>query len=346
MTIRIGLIGCGKIAQAHIRGYQEAPDLAQVVVCCDEWSAELAQATAQDLNAAATTRWQDVIERSDVDAVSICMPHFLHAEIAIAAADAGKHVLVEKPMGMNLAESRRMVEAVEAADTVLMAGQNQRFMAEHRQIKELLDQGAIGRVVAVRFDCNQFLKRMYPEGSWMFSKEKTGGGMVICTAVHKLDLLRYLFGEIARVSAFVGHTGLNYDMDNEDIAAIILEFESGIIGEGFYLFAAHQAPIPTATGELTVFYGENGIIHNVMGWHIYSTEIEKYSGGLTRLPIRPQPYRDSIVAEVRHFLESIRDGAEPLTSGRDNLGTMAAIDAIYRAAETRTVVELEKTQKE
>lgn len=342
--IRIGLIGCGKIAQAHIHGYRAASDLARVVICCDEWSAELAQSTADSLGADATTRWQDVIERSDVDAISLCMPHHMHRDIAVAAAEAGKHVLVEKPMAMNLAEARQMVEAAERAGIVLMAGQNQRFMEEHRQIKQLIDDGAIGRVVAVRFDCNQFLKRMYPEGSWMFSKEKTGGGMVICTSVHKLDLLRYLFGEIARVSAFVGHTGLNYDMDNEDIAAMIVEFENGIIGEGFYLFAAHGVPIPTTTGELTVFYGEKGLIHNVLGWHIYSTEIEKYSGGPTKLPIRQHPYHDSIAHEVRHFLECIGSGEAPITSGRDNLGTMAAIDAIYRAAETRTVVELEKTQ--
>lgn len=340
MTIGIGLIGCGKIAQGHADGYKTAADLAQVVVCCDEWSEAQARDLAGQFGAAVTTRWQEVIERSDVDAIDICMPHYLHEPIALAAAAAGKHILVEKPMALNAKQARAMIAASERAGKVLMVSQNQRFMADHMAIKALLDQGAIGDIVAVRFDCNQFLKRMYPEGSWMFSKDKTGGGMVICTAVHKIDLLRHLLGEVRRVSSFQARTGLNYNMDNEDVAAILLEFENGIIGEGFYLFAAHKVPIPTTTGELTIIYGQKGVIHNVMGWHIYSTEIPQYSGGLTRLELPQLPYRDSVQASVRHFLESIVNGTEPITSGQDNLKTMAVIDAVYRAAETGTVVEV------
>jgi predicted dehydrogenase len=94
----------------------------------------------------------------------------------------------------------------------------------------------------------------------------------------------------------------------------------------------------------TSFYGEAGIIHNVLGWHIYSTQIPEYSGGVTKPDIHPFPYGDSVAAEIRHFLECIGNGAEPLTSGRDNLGTMAVVDALYRAAETKTVVKVEKTK--
>lgn len=345
MTLRIGIVGCGKIAHGHAQGYLAAPELGEVVVCSDDWSADAAQAMAAKFpNAQAVNHWQAVIDRPDVDAISLCMPHYLHAPIALAAAAAGKHMLVEKPLGMNLAEARAMVDAAEQAGVVLMAGQNQRFMTDHRAVKELLDQNAIGRVVAVRFDCNQFLRNMYPEGSWMFSKDKTGGGMVICTAVHKIDLLRYFFGEVKQVASFQARTGLNYNMDNEDVAAILLEFENGIIAEGFYLFAAHRIPIPTATSELTIIYGEKGVIHNVLGWQIYSTEIPQYSGGLTKLEWATPPYRDSLEREIRHFLECIRDGVPPLTSGRDNLGTMAVIDAVYRAAETHAVQLVEPTQ--
>jgi predicted dehydrogenase len=346
MTIRIGLIGCGTIGRLHAEGYRLAADLAQLAVCCDEWSEEAARNVAEPAGADVTTRWQDVIARDDVDAISLCMPHYQHVEIALAAAQAGKHMLVEKPMAMNLREAKAIVAAAERAGVVLMVGQNQRFMADHQAVKELLDRDAIGRIVAVRFDCNQFLKNMYPEGNWIFSKAKSGGGMVISTAVHKIDLLRHFFGEIRQVSSFQGHTGLNYNMDNEDIAAILMEFDNGIIAEGFYLFAAYKVPIPTTTDELTIIYGEKGIIHNVLGWHIYSTDIPEYSGGVTRLELPQQPYVASVVAELRHFLECIRDGKEPLTSGRDNLGTMAVVDAIYQAAATHTVVQGEKTQQD
>src|SRR4051812_1211359 len=115
MTIRVGILGCGKIARLHAQGYKTASDLCQVVVCCDEYSIELAQNMAKDFGAAVTNRWQDVIERNDVDAVSICMPPYQHAEIALAAAAAGKHVLVEKPMAMDMAECKQMVAAAEKA---------------------------------------------------------------------------------------------------------------------------------------------------------------------------------------------------------------------------------------
>ncbi len=355
MTIRIGILGCGKIARLHALGYKTAADLAQVVVCCDEYSVELAQKMAAEFNAPefnvpefnvdVTTRWQDVIERGDVDAISICLPPYQHAEIALAAAAAGKHVLVEKPMAMNLAECQQMVAAAHAAGTVLMVGQNQRWQPEHIKIKDLLDRNAIGRIVAIRFDCNQFVTHMYPPDSWIFDKELSGGGMIAQTAVHKIDLMRHFFGEIDEVSAFNGYTGLNAGYKpggNEDISAFLMNFDNGIVGEAFYLFAAYKVPIPTATGELTIFYGDKGIIHNVMGWHIYSTEIPEYSGGITKLDIHQHPYTDSVNAEVRHFLECVGNGQEPLTSGRDNLGTMAVVEALYQSAAEKRVVKVAK----
>jgi len=345
MITRVGILGCGKIARLHALGYQTANDLAQVVVCCDEYSVELAEKTAAPFGADVTNRWQDVIERDDVDAVSICMPPYQHAEIAQAAAAAGKHILVEKPLGMDLAESRRIVAAAQEAGTVLMVGQNQRFQPEHVKIKALLDSDAIGRIVALRFDCNQFVKNMYPPDSWIFDKKLSGGGMVAQTAVHKIDLMRHFFGEITEVAAFQGHTGLNPGYEpggNEDIVAFLMTFANGIVGEAFYLFGAYKTPIPTMTNELTVFYGDKGVIHNVLGWYIYSTDVPEYSGGLTKLEIPSYPYSDSVNAEIRHFLECIRDGKEPITSGRDNLGTMAVVEAIYKAAATKSVVKVEQ----
>ncbi len=347
MTIRVGILGCGKIARLHAGGYQAAGDLAQVVVCCDEYSIELAEKMAAPFGADVTDQWQAVIERPDVDAISLCLPPYQHAEVAKAAAAAGKHLLVEKPMGMDLAESRAMVAAADAAGTVLMVGQNQRFQPEHIQIKELLDRDAIGRIVALRFDCNQFVKKMYPPDSWIFDKQLSGGGMVAQTAVHKIDLMRHFFGEITEVAAFQGYTGLNPGYEpggNEDIVAFLMTFANGIIGEAFYLFGAHKSPIPTTTSELTVFYGDKGVIHNVLGWYIYSTEIPEYSGGLTKLEIPSYPYSESVNAEIRHFLDCVGDGTEPITSGRDNLGTMAVVEAIYQAAATKSVVKVNHTE--
>jgi predicted dehydrogenase len=247
---------------------------------------------------------------------------------------------VEKPFATNLAEAMAMVNAADQAGTVLMVGQHQRYVSDHRHIKALLDKGVIGRVLAVRVDSNQLLSDQYPSGHWLFSKALAGGGIVISVAVHKIDLLRYLLGEIRRVASFQSISGLNTGMEGEDIAAISLEFENGTVGEGFFSFAARHRPIPVTTRpfELFILYGEEGMIHNIQGWHVYSAKVNEYSNGPTRLDIPSQDYADWFDCEIRHFLECIETGSEPISSGRDNLGTMAVIEAIYQSAKIGQVV--------
>ncbi len=338
--LRMSLIGCGAIGRVHAQSYLACPQLAQVVVCCDERE-DAARAVAESITGATVeTDWRSAVEREDVDAVDICVPHYLHAPIIVAAAEARKHILLEKPMAMSLAEAKEMVEATDRAGRVFMIAQNQRFLEHHAKVKALLDDGVIGRVFAVRVDGNQFLSRIYPPGHWLFRKETAGGGITRTVAVHKIDLLRYLFGEIRRVACFQSITGLNAGLDCDDVAVMSLEFESGVIGEGFFTFAAHKAPIPAASYEFFAIYGEKGIIHNVQDWYVYSTDVEKYSGGLTRLDWGPPDYRGSIAEEIRHFLSHVQSGREPLTSGHDNLKTMAVIEALYQSAETGQIVEV------
>jgi len=347
MTIRVGLIGCGLMAKAHLPGYQAASGRAEIVMCCDN-NPQLAQDFSSKLenNPQVVTDWQEVIASKNVDAVDICAPHFLHAPIVLAAAKAGKHILLEKPMAMNLSEARQMVDATSAAGKIFMVAQNQRYLPEHSQIRDWLNKDAIGRVIAARIDGNQFLSRAYPKGHWLFSKALAGGGVIRTTAIHKIDLLRYFLGEVRRVTALYSTSGLNPGMDSEDFATMIFEFENGAIGEAFFTFAAYQNPIPTASHELVILYGTKGMINNINGWHMYSTEVEAYSQAMTAMELPNADYPTSFIHEVKHFLDCIETGQESLTSGRDNLNTIAVIDAIYTAAETgqTTIVEhIERT---
>ena len=342
MTIRVGLIGCGLMARAHLPGYEAARDQSEIVMCCDN-HLKLAEDTSVKLGgtAAVTSDWQAVIDNPQVDAVDVCAPHFLHAPIVLAAAKAGKHVLLEKPMAMNLGEARQMVNAMEAAGKVFMVAQNQRYLPEHKPIKKLLDDGAIGRVVAARIDGNQFLSRGYPEGHWLFSKKLAGGGVIRTTAIHKIDLMRSFLGDVRRVTALYSTSGLNPGMDTEDIAAFAMEFENGAIGEAFFTFAAYQNPIPTASHELVILYGTKGMINNINGWHMHSTEVDGYKEGMQSMGLPNANYAESFVHEVGHFLECVATGQPPITSGHDNIRTIAIIDALYQSYETgkTTLVE-------
>jgi predicted dehydrogenase len=337
MTLQVGIIGCGKMGQQHADGYRMAPDLARVVQCADPDLAA-AQTLAQAFQAETTSDWRALLDNPAVDAVSICTPHHLHAPLVQAALAAGKHILLEKPMALNLEEARQMVQAADDVPVVFMVGQNHRYLPEHTIIKSLLDNQIIGEIYGVRLDGNQWLSRIYPPGHWLFAKATAGGGVIRTTAIHKLDIMRYFVGEIRRVAAFARTSGLNPGMDCEDVAAISLEFENGAVGEAFFTFAAHRLPIPSATGELTILYGTEGLLQNTPEWQVYSTRAPEYQNGLTSLGLPHADYALSFQQEVRHFLECIHHGREPLTSARDNLRTMAVIEAIYDAIDSGQAV--------
>src|ERR1043165_7347643 len=144
MTIRVGLIGCGLMAKAHLPGYQAANERAEIVMCCDN-NPQLAQdfSSKLDIKPEVVTDWKDIIANPNIDAVDICAPHFLHAPIVLAAARAGKHVLLEKPMAMNLDEAHQMVESMTLANKIFMVAQNQRYLPEHSQIRDWLNKDAI-----------------------------------------------------------------------------------------------------------------------------------------------------------------------------------------------------------
>ncbi|MGH2550132.1 MAG: Gfo/Idh/MocA family protein [Thermomicrobiales bacterium] len=329
MTFRVGLIGTGGIARAHAQGYELNRNIAKVVAVTDVQRA-FAEQLGKQLEADVEENWETLLQRDDIDGVDICLPHVLHAPVAIAAAKAGKHVLVEKPMAMTLDEARTMVDAHNESGTTLMVAQHQRYQSDHRKLKELLDAGALGRIFSARVDCNQYLYGAAPNGHWLNSKEMSGGGAVISVVVHKIDLLRYLIGEVKRAASFQLTSGINPGMDCEDVSTAIIQFENGAIAEVFSSYASHRNPFP-GTDELLILYGEHGTLSNVGGWHLYSTALPEYSGGMTRLEL----WSDNAMAnEIRHWIESIAAGTEPLSSGRDNLKTMAVVDAIYRSADT------------
>lgn len=325
--VRVALIGGGNIARLHARAYSRLQDQSKVVAVCDT-NRVAAEQKASELHAERIyDDYHQVLNDPDVEAVDLCLPHILHAPIAIAAAEAGKHVLTEKPMATSMAEAVSMVEAASAAGTMLMVGQNQRYMPEFELLRSRLQEGLIGRITAARTDCNQYLAGILPTGHWLYSREQAGGGVVISVAVHKLDLLRYLVGDVRRACALQTITGINQGMDCEDMGAAILEFENGAVGEVFFSYAATRAP----WNELLILYGTEGTVHDVGGLFVSDSKGAEFtpleSGGETNAPDR-----DSFTREVRHYLECIRSGAEPRSSGRDNLGTMAVIDAIYRSA--------------
>ncbi|MCS7266175.1 MAG: Gfo/Idh/MocA family oxidoreductase [Armatimonadetes bacterium] len=331
--IKLGLIGCGGIARAHLNACLQLSHLFCIVACCDVRK-EMAEKFAQSAGGASVfTDYREMLSHAEIDAVDITLPHHLHAEVAIAAAEAGKHVLVEKPMANNLAEAKSMVDAADKHGVTLMVAQSQRYMAEHREIKRLLEEKTIGQVLYVRASVDQHLASIRPPNDWLFKRSLAGGGSVISIGVHKIDLLRWLIGEIVAVFAVERQSPINPGMDCEDISVAILEFEKGVVADLASLYAAKASP----WGELMAIYGTEGVIHNIGGWHINSDKVSEWKGKFVKLEIQHEdPFRN----ELEHFGNCLLNGREPLTSGRDNLKTMAVVEAIYRSAKEQTRLSL------
>ncbi|MDW8104337.1 MAG: Gfo/Idh/MocA family oxidoreductase [Armatimonadota bacterium] len=322
--LRIGLIGCGGISRAHVRAVQSlGEEVARITVTCDIDEA-LARERAQEAGAEiALTDWNEVLRREDIDAVDICLPHDLHAEVAIAAAQAGKHILVEKPIATTLEDGWAMVRAAREAGVVLMTAFVERFEAENWRTKQLLDEGWLGAPVLAQLDHLQDVHM--PPGHWARERKRLGGGAIASAGCHRLDLLRWFIGEVEWVSAETYYQPER--MEGEAAGVVNLQFASGAIAT---MSINWLSPYRAFYRKLWL-EGTEGAVHNWGGLHVFSRRKPEWSEGFVKLDLEPV---DPFAAEIRHFVQCVREGKEPLTNGEDSLRSQAVAIAANVSEET------------
>ena len=224
MTVHWGILGAGDIADRQMApAIRLAHNHELVAVMCR--TIEKARAFAQKHTVPrAYDQVEDLLSDNQVNAVYVATPPYLHAQNAIRAAECGKHVLCEKPMALNAAEARAMIDACRSNHVGLMVCHYQRFNARHQRIKGLLETGAIGPVTAVRINFSDY----YPatSGNWRHNPSLSGGGPLLDLAPHCLDLLLYLCGPVLEVSAMTDV--LASDSPVEDTATILLRLANGV----------------------------------------------------------------------------------------------------------------------
>jgi len=352
--LRLGLVGAGGIAKAHVGVADDFPKRVRYSAVCDVNTSAAELLAARVGGAAVFTDLAEMLRYSDLDAVDLCTPHYQHAEQAIQAARADKHVLVEKPMACSMDECRAMVSAAEASGVTLMVAQYQRYDPSYSGVKRKLDSGELGTIRAVRLDAMQNLSAFMPPSHWLFDGKLAGGGIVISVLVHRIDLMRWLLGPVKRVSAVCKTTRPEFTNGAEDYAWARLEFASGAVAEVFGTYSGFRVP----WGESFTLFGDAGAMHAVPplgeyvgpAWYASQhSEGEKplswatQLGGFLPVPeaLEGLPSPRGFYNQILHFEECIRSGIEPLSSGRDNLGTMAVIFGIYESSRTGQPVDLE-----
>lgn len=323
--LKMGLVGCGYISDAHVRGYLALSDRVRVTAVCDV-DPDRARACANTLRVDQVyTDYEAFLADSDVEAVDLCLPHRVHAPATVAAAEAGKHVLVEKPIAPTLEDADAMIRAARQAGVKLMVAHNQRYHPEHRQIRELLDEGAIGQIYCARADHNMDFRP--PDSHFIRRKEAAGGGAMIGYGVHRIDLLRWYVGEISQVAHFQLTKPDRFE--GEASAVTIFRFQSGAIGQLAVNWVVRHPPWMDGL----ILYGDEGSIHNFGGLHV-----DRHgSDGPARLDV---PEGDPFTTEIEHFVDCVLEDREPLTSGPEARRTLEVCLAAYRAEETGQIIGL------
>ena len=365
--LRIGLIGTGRIAHSHMTAYLDYPDRVQLVAVCDIVE-PAAQAYAKEAGVDAVyTDYEKMLREVDLDAVDICSSHDQHWPQTLAAAAAGKHALVEKSMAHNLPASREMVEAADSAGVTLMVAQNQRYTAETVAVKRFIDDGNLGDIQAVRTHAIMGVVGVNPPGHWM-NDGNAGGGVLLTNTIHHVDLLRYYIGNVKRVTGVCKSVQPQMVNGAEDLAVATLEFENGAVGDVFGSWTTSLVP----EGQYYMVVGSKGTIHSTTpprgrpGVGHFGTamcalkSVEEPAPEPVRAPGQRRarrrgaparfeplsvedtrlPTENGVVNEILHFEECCRTGAEPISSGRDNLETMKVIAGIQESSRTGRTIDL------
>lgn len=336
--VRVAVIGAGGMGKVHAARYAEVEG-AELRVVVDVDPAR-ARALQEELGVPeSATDYREVVARDDIDALDICLPTWLHEEVAVAAARAGKHILCEKPMALTVASARRMHEEAEQAGVVLMIAQCRRYSNDWLKVRELIQGGFIGRPVVIRS------VRAAHLGEGWFVQDDRGGGPLLDGAIHDYDFARYTFGEAVRVMA--SGTTFRQDATAVDTGTAIVHFASG---DELVLSWSWGVPPGARGGYLHDAIGPKGVLFfdnrsrpdlsNLPAAEPgFGTVVldRGQSGGLERFSYRQNDmYRD----EIQAFIDAVRYGKPSPVGGLEGVKGVAIAEAVLKSIRTGQAVYL------
>ncbi|WP_027056735.1 Gfo/Idh/MocA family protein [Mesorhizobium erdmanii] len=331
MSVKWGLIGASTIARQFMINAIRAQADGKIAAVMSS-SPERAQAYAVENNIPLAVSTLDELLGEDVDAVYISTTNELHLEQALAAIEAGKHVLCEKPLALTSADARRMVAAARDAGIVLGTNHHLRNAGAHRAMREAVAAGRIGRPIAARVFHSVYL----PENlqGWRITKPEAGGGVVLDITVHDADTLRFVLGDDpVEVSAFTQAAGMAGG-SLEDGAMCIWRFNSGLIAQ------SHE-------GFTTKFAGTGFEVHGSQGSLIASDVMTQRPGGSVLLRTAEGEeqlsfdHEDLYVRSVRQFHAAINSGGQPAATGEDGVWSLASAEAVLQSANSGKAVKID-----
>lgn len=332
--LNIAIIGCGWAGERHFHALKELSDRANVSALVDNDEEFLRERVREWGFSVSYTDYHEVLSRDDVDAVSICLPHHIHAEVAVESARAGKHILCEKPMAITLKEADSMIEAAADNGVKLMVAESALFQEVNHRIKALIDDGYIGEPILLR---QVFMPRnpvktgyIYPgRRAWLSVKEIAGGGQWMVNGIHRVSVARLLFGEVESIYA-VEYRTADFQLDIEANMCATLRFLNGALGQMIF---APQASHHGVFDEMTIHGDSGAIVLNRSDGklHIYGEKADAFDNHKS---LEVYQERDPFILEMEHFLDYVQRDAPCICDGKSERESLAVVVGGFESMKT------------
>ena len=324
------VVGLG-MGYAHARSYSKMRNVDLYI--CDIDQAKVERVKGEFAVKGVFNTIDEALASPKIEAIDAALPHDMHRDIAVRAAEAGKHFMTEKPLARNLAEADEMIEAAKKAGIKLMVAEGVRFESRVIKAHQLIDEGLLGKIFLVRV---YQLESQNPSG-WRLDKERTGGGNLIDSGIHAVHLLRFLGAtDVELVFSQMTRLVLT-EMEGEDTSATVVRFGNGVVGN-LITGWSFDAPKPEAR---FIVYGTDGCV-----WQEWGGQRRLYlkSSKLAEATDEPMlvdiPRVSAFDAECGHFVDCILGDKEPIVGPKEARADLELIVAAYRSAETGTAVRL------
>jgi len=341
-----GIIGCGMIARFHASAIAEMRGW-KVIAGADVHEPSAAK-FGKDIGCCAYTDFLKMLERDDIDIVTVCTPSGAHAEPAIAAAKAGKHVIVEKPLEITLARCDHIINACDKAGVMLGTVFPSRFSDAAMLVKKAIDSGRLGRIsLADAYVKWWRTQEYYDSGQWRGTWKLDGGGALMNQSIHAIDLLQWYAGPVESVRAVV-NTAAHKRIEVEDVAVAALRFKSGSLGT----IEGSTAAFPGLLKKIEIS-GDRGTVglreNSISIWEFdnkrsgdrkvtqkHGSQAEAGGGAADPAAIDHEGHR----RQFADFVKAVEKGGHPLVDGREGRKAVEIILAIYKSAKTDRAVKL------
>ena len=332
--LRFGLIGCGRVARYHAQALTEIEGSELVAVC--DVVPERADDFSERYGGDAYYDYRELLERKDVDVVCIATPSGDHPAIGIGAARAGKHVVVEKPIGLTLREIDDLIDTCKSENVKLCTVHQNRFNPSIVKLREALEQGKFGKLshasIAVRWNRGQ---HYYDQAKWR-GTWKQDGGVLMNQCIHGIDLLRWMMGKPQSLAAFTANQF--HDIEAEDVGVAAIKFGSGALGT----IEGTSNVYPSNWEETLTIFGERGsasvggvAVNRIERWEFDDPDC---SHSLADMPDPESVYGSGHSPLLARMAEAVRNDREPPVTGEDGRAAVEMVLAIYRSQETGSIV--------